>query len=91
MCYRNFFAFDSGIPVAPTDPNSDLAGVPVATLIRFKLCDDRGKILPGESLEMPRPGESLDDCLRRLRLEFGGRLMELHVEPMDRERSEQTA
>jgi hypothetical protein len=60
-----------------------------AVLIRFKLCDHMGRILPGFSVEMPQPDESLEACLRRLRLEFGGRLMELHVEQVGGERREQ--
>jgi hypothetical protein len=60
-----------------------------AVLIRFKLCDINGRILPGFSVEMPQPDESLEACLRRIRLEFGGRLMELHVEQVGGERREQ--
>jgi hypothetical protein len=51
-----------------------------AVLIRFKLCDHMGRILPGFSVEMPQPDETVEACLRRIRLEFGGRLMELHVD-----------
>jgi hypothetical protein len=60
-----------------------------AVLIRFKLCDHMGRILPGFSVEMPQPGETLEACLWRLRMEFGGRLMELHVEQVGGERREQ--
>jgi hypothetical protein len=48
-----------------------------------------GRILPGYSVEMPQPDETVEACLRRLRLEFGGRLMELHVEQVGGERREQ--
>jgi hypothetical protein len=44
-------------------------------LIRFNLRDHDGDLLPGFSVEMPRPGESRDECIVRLRAEFGGRFV----------------
>lgn len=43
-------------------------------LIRFTLRDDDGVLLPGFSVESPKPGEPIDECVQRLKREFGIRL-----------------
>lgn len=45
-------------------------------LIRFHLLDNNGIPVSGLwSLECPRPGETRDECIRRLRAEFPSRLV----------------
>ena len=48
-------------------------------LIRFKLMGDNGQPIPGHSTDMPKPGETVEDAIRRIRAEFGGRLLDLKV------------
>ena len=48
-------------------------------LLRFTLRDDDGVLLPGFSVEMARPGETLEDCILRLQREFGIRLASVGI------------
>jgi hypothetical protein len=48
-------------------------------LIRFKLMGNDGQPMPGHSTDMPKPGETVEDAIRRIRAEFGGRLLDLKV------------
>jgi hypothetical protein len=51
----------------------------MSTLLRFTLRDDDGVLLPGFSVEMAGPGETVDDCFQRLKREFGNRLASVRI------------
>jgi hypothetical protein len=44
-------------------------------IVKFQLKDEHGKLMKPVCMEMPRPGETKEQLLERLKNEFGDRLV----------------
>lgn len=72
--YRNHAA-DCRMRVKQSHATELTADARKRGLIVYRLLDDEGELIPGCSIEMPEPGETREQCVKRLRDEFGGRLV----------------